>query len=413
MTPSAVLQVHAFFREGTGADRYFRDLSRLLEAHGHRVAPFCATHAGEDPSEWGRYFPQGSMTGVDERPGFVRGARDALKFLFHAEARRKAAEIVREFRPDVVHAHNLFHHLSPSVLGPLAASGAPVVMTLHDYKLICPNYTLHTQGHLCTACTGGRFANAVVRRCVRDSYAKSALCAVENTLHWRLGLYLRSVERFIAPSRFLAERFVAFGFPEAKLTVVPNFTPAADGPAPPEGDFALFAGRLIAIKGVVTLLSAWRRTRARRELRLLIAGGGPLEGELRRRIEDEAMPEVRILGPLPREELGGLMARAALQLVPSEWYEPCPLVVLEAAARGRCIVASRIGGIPEMIEDGVTGLLVAPGSEEDLASAIDAAALDPALRARLGNAARERVEQRHGPEAHYQAVLAAYRGVAG
>jgi glycosyltransferase involved in cell wall biosynthesis len=171
----AVLQVHAFHRDTTGADRYFRDVSALLEKQGHRVAPFCARHPRDQPSPYSRYFPEGALSGPDDSPGALRALRDGAKFLYHVEARRRAGEMVRDFVPDVVHVHNLFHHLSPAVLPALRSQGARVVMTLHDYKLICPNYTLYTQGGVCTACRGGRFSMAVRKRCVRDSILKSAL----------------------------------------------------------------------------------------------------------------------------------------------------------------------------------------------------------------------------------------------
>jgi glycosyltransferase involved in cell wall biosynthesis len=409
-TLPAVLQVHAFHRDTTGADRYFRDVSTLLAAHGHRVAPFCARHAGDEQSEYGRYFPEGSLSAPNDSPGPLRALRDAAKFVYHWDARRRAAEIVRDFAPDVVHAHNLYHHLSPAVLPALRARGARVVMTLHDYKLICPNYSLYTQGAVCTACRGGRFSMAVVKRCVRDSVLKSALCAVEGAVHWRLGLYVDGVDQFLAPSRFVAEQFVAFGFPADKLRVLPNFTTLDVATEAPEDGSVLFAGRLVEVKGVLTLLAAWRASRARRQLRLAIAGDGPLRPSVERFVAENGLTEVQMLGSLSRADLDRRMAAATVVVVPSQWYEPFSLVVLEAQARARCVVASATGGIPELVEDGVTGLLVPPADERALAAAIDRAVGDPTLRAALGRAARRAAQERHGAEAHYRALLSAYRG---
>jgi len=406
----AVLQVHAFHRDTTGADRYFRDVSALLEKQGHRVAPFCARHPRDQPSPYSRYFPEGALSGPDDSPGALRALRDGAKFLYHVEARRRAGEMVRDFVPDVVHVHNLFHHLSPAVLPALRSQGARVVMTLHDYKLICPNYTLYTQGGVCTACRGGRFSMAVRKRCVRDSILKSALCAVENTLHWRLRLYVDGVDQFLAPSRFLAERFAEFGFPMDKMAVLPNFTTLDVDPAVEGDGSVLFAGRLVEVKGVRTLLEAWRRSKARKRSRLRIAGAGPLRPEVLRFVAEHGLCEVELLGPLSPRELDERMSASSVVVIPSQWYENCPLVVLEAQARGRCVVASRIGGIPELVEDGVSGLLVPPGDESALALAIDRAIDDSGLRARLGRQARRGTELRHSPEAHYQALLAAYRG---
>jgi len=406
----AVLQVHSFHRDTTGADRYFRDVSALLAARGHRVAPFCARHAGDEPSEYVRYFPEGALSGPNDSPGPLRALRDGMKFLYHLDARRRAAEITRDFEPDVVHAHNLFHHLSPAVLPALRARGARVVMTLHDYKLICPNYSLYTQGAVCTACRGGRFSMAVRKRCVRDSVVKSALCALEGALHWRLGLYEKGVDQFLAPSRFVAEQFIAFGFPAERLTVLPNFTTLDVATDAAEDGSVLFAGRLVEVKGVLTLLAAWRASRARKRFRLCIAGDGPLLQPIARFISEHGLDEVDVLGPLPRPDLDRRMSAASVVVVPSQWYEPFSLVVLEAQARARCVVASAAGGIPELVEDGVTGLLVPPGDERALAGALDRAVEEPGLATALGRAARSAAEQRYGPDTHYRALLAAYAG---
>ena len=412
MTPSsppAVLLVNAFHRDTTGADRYTRDLAKLLAEHGHRVAPFSARHAiNDDAGEWARFFPEGADTAPDARPGLARRVRDAGKFFYHFEARRRAREIADTFRPDLVHAQNLFHHLSPSVLGALRATGVPIVMTLHDYKLVCPNYTLYTQGHPCTACFGGRFWHAVARRCVRDSALFSAVCATENALHWNLGLYERKVDLWIAPSRFLVRRFIEFGYPERKFRVVPNFT---ELPAPSEegeGDYVLFAGRLVAVKGASVLLDAWKRTRARRSLRLLVVGDGPTRAECERIAADGGLREVEFLGQVDRDAVARLMARAVLVIIPSLWYEVFPLVALEAQAAGRPVIASSIGGLPEAIEHEQTGLLVPAGSAPALGAAIDELVDSPSRRRRMGDAGRQRVATEFSPQRHYERLREIY-----
>lgn len=404
----SVLQVHSFHRDGTGADRYHRDLIRLLVRQGHRVGTFASRHETNVPSEFERYFPEGSRTGIDDAPGPWRAVRDAGKFFFHVEARRRARAIREDFQPDIVHVHNLFHHLSPAVLAPLREGGSPLVMTLHDYKLICPNYSLYTQGRPCTACRGGRFHESVRRRCVRDSVAKSALCALESFVHWNTRMYLDGVDRFIAPSRFLRDRFVDFGYPGERIDVVPNFTDVPRDEGSDTGDFVLFAGRLVEAKGLRTLLGAWPRARRGRPFRLLVAGRGPLEEPCRRLVAREGISGVELVGSLGRDEIGRLMAGAIAVVVPSVWYEPFGLSVLEAQARGRCVVASRSGGIPEIVEDRETGLLVEPGDERALGEALDEVLSDKALRQRLGEAARTRALAEHGPDRHYDRLCETY-----
>ena len=280
-----------------------------------------------------------------------------------------------------------------------------MVWTVHDYELICPNGLLFTQGRPCDACRGHRYHQAIRRRCKRGSLGRSTLAAVESTLHAASRLWHR-VDRFLCPSAFLAERLVTFGVPARRVHHLPNFVEVDDGSPPPIGEGWVYAGRLAEEKGLHTLLDAAALLPGHP---LTISGAGPLESLVRARTAE--LPWVRTTGHVPATELEAILGGAAAVAVPSIWYENFPYAVLEGQVLARGVVASRIGGIPEQITDGVDGLLVPPGDAVALADALRPLLEDPARAHALGLAARARVAADLTPDAHYRALLDHYEAV--
>jgi glycosyltransferase involved in cell wall biosynthesis len=373
-----------------GVGRYLLQEEEDLQRAGWEVVPFAIADAEARTSRWREYF----VTAHDySRPRFgARALADAVALVWNREAARKLDALLEAARPRVAHLHNIYHHLSPSILPVLARHGVPAVMTLHDLRLLCPAIHMLRRGEVCERCRGGRFYEAVLGPCVKDSRAASALAAVE-TAHqsWR-HLYPRYVRRFLCPSRFLRAKHIEWGFSPEQLEHLPNFVDTGfwrpdPHPAPAETDDAyLYFGRLSREKGLVTLLEAharWERNGGGGESppQLWIAGTGPQEGELRRRTDELGLKGVRFLGSLDRVELKRRLARCQFSVLPSEWYENAPLAILESLAAGRPVVGTSLGGIPELIEDGRTGILVPPR---------DPAALLAGLRGarRLGSTAQ-------------------------
>jgi glycosyltransferase involved in cell wall biosynthesis len=352
---------------------------RGLEAHGHTVVPFAMRHPSNQPSPWEvRFPPQLDVWGVR---GVERLAAVAASLHSFAAARAMEA-LLHDHRPDVAHLHHVHRHLTPSILGPLRRAGVPVVWTVHDYELICANGQLYTHGAPCTLCKGHAYANAVRLRCKRDDVAQSAAVALEKWLHARMGLWDK-VDRFLCPSRFLADQLVAFGVPASRVTHLPN--PVEPTPAGgPIGDHWVYAGRLSPEKGVDDLLAAARRL-PRRPLH--VYGDGPE----RARLERQAPPHVRFYGNVPPARLATALRGAGVVAVPSRWPENFPYAVLEGQLAGRAVVAAAVGGIPEQIEDGVDGVLVPPADPTRLADVVDGLLADPERAAKLGNRGRERV----------------------
>jgi glycosyltransferase involved in cell wall biosynthesis len=282
-------------------------------------------------------------------------------------------------------------------------------MTLHDYQLICPAYTLYSRGGVCERCKGHRYYNTVLGSCVKGSRLKSAICAAEAYFHAATGIFRNNVRFYLAPSHFIAEKVVEFGLNPRQVIYLPNFIDAASfGVEQATGNYYLFAGRLEKVKGVVTLLRAVSSSAVARSRELWIAGAGDERAALEAEAAALNLTNVRFLGQLPPAEMGRVLAGALFSVVPSEWYENAPLSILEAAARGKAVVVSDIGGIPELVRAGETGVVFPAGDAGALAGAIDGLLADPARTAEMGRKARAFMEEEFAPETHYRQLAAIY-----
>ncbi len=380
-----ILVVNKFYWEKGGSERVLFDLAHGYAAAGHEVIPFAMASARNLPTPWAdRFAPEVRWDGG----GPLAALRAAAGVIHSGEAKRRLAALLRDARPDVAHLHNFHHQLSPSIVDALREAGVPAVHTLHDYKIVCPNYLLFTEGAVCTRCAGGRFAHAIVHRCVRGSAAASAVAAAESAWHRARRTLERGIRVFVSPSRFLAAQARAMGF-GGRIEVVPNGLDAAAIPAAAApGDGFLYAGRLAREKGVATLVDAVRGDPA---LAVTIAGDGPDAAALRGAAAD-APDRVRFAGALPRAAVLERVRAARAVVMPSLWQENAPMAALEAAASGVPVVATRRGGLPEIVRDGENGILVPPGDPEALARALRTLQDSPDLAARLGRRGREIAE---------------------
>lgn len=355
--------------------------ARALVAAGAEVVPFAMRHPDNAPSPWDAHFaPQRDTLG---EVGLAR-ARAAVGAIWSRSAARELRRFVADARPDVLWVHHVHRHLSPSVV---TATSLPVVWTLHDHELVCANGLSWTQGEPCTACHGGRWWNAALRRCKRDDLVQSVWVGLEHTLHDAVGV-TDHVDRFVTPSAFLRDAVVAGGLPSARVVTVPN--PLEDpGPGGPGDGTWAFAGRLTEEKGIDDVLAAAGSVPG------LVVIGAPAP----------TRPGVVALGALSRADTLARLARVSVVVVASRWPENQPYAVLEAQALGRAVVATRVGGVPELVDDGVDGLLVPPGDPAALALAVRSLLADPARARRLGDAARRRVVSTHAPDAWARRML--------
>jgi glycosyltransferase involved in cell wall biosynthesis len=326
--------------------------------------------------------------------GLVKTGMDAT---WSRESVAKVRRMIRQTRAEVVHFHNLFPTLSPAVLRVATEEGAAAIMTLHNYRLMCLPSTFLRDGRTCEDCAGRLPWPGVVHRCYRDSLSGSAALAASLSLHRRLRTFDR-VTLYLAVSEFVRTKYIDAGFDPQRLRVKGNFawpTRKREGP----GDQFVYVGRLSAEKGVRTLVNAWKRMTAK----LLIVGDGPDERWLR----DVAPRNIEFTGLVRHAGVTDILRRARALLLPSVSYEAQPRVILEAYATGVPVIASRIGGLPDLVVDGESGLLVPP--EDPLAWA-DAAGrlLDESEAQRLGEGAYRLWEDRYSPERGLEELNAAY-----
>ena len=390
-----VLHVNKFLYRRGGAEAYMLDLADAQAGRGDDVALFGMHHPENLPSPFWQCFPRG----VDFTSGGLPGRAAAVgRMLWSSSARRGIEEVVRLHRPDVVHLHNIYHHLSPSILRAIAAADVPMVLTMHDYKLVCPSYQLLDHGRPCEACIGGSLLEPVRRRCKDGSLGASVAVAMETAVHRALRAY-DPVDVLVSPSAYLAEKMTAGGVDPGRIEICPLFTASGPDEGPTKGIGSrrvAFVGRLEAEKGVDVLIRAVAELPC---LHLSVAGEGSTAHALRDLAERVAPSRVAFLGRLDRSGVRALLGSVQTVVVPSRWPENQPLTVLEALAAGAPVVASAIGGIPEIVEHGATGLLVPPDDQEALMAALDRLDRDRSLAAALSKAARERASD-FGVERH-------------
>jgi glycosyltransferase involved in cell wall biosynthesis len=324
----------------------------------------------------------------------------AVRAPYSHAARKRLAQVIADFRPAIVHVHNFFPLLSPSVYDACRDAGVAVVQSLHNYRTICPGAQLTRDGHECEDCIGASPYQAALHGCYRGSHLGSLAVARMVDLHRRRGTWSRKVDRFIALSLFAKGKFLAAGFPADRMAVKPNF--AADrmitDTAPRAG--ALYVGRLSPEKGISTLVKAWRGL----DVPLRLVGDGPL----RESIGSAANPQIVMLGRKAPADVAAEMAQAAVLIMPSAWPENCPMVILEAFCQSLPVIASCIPAIQEIVEDGASGLLFAQRDPEELAAKVRWAHQNPGAMRTMGANARKIYEQRYSPCVNFGQLVKIY-----
>lgn len=389
-----------------GAERIFFDEMNILRTNGHIVSSFSRAHSRNIPATFSSYFP------IDIKTSSVEvswnSLRTAKEVIWSAESKRALDKFLLCKQFDIAHAHNIYGRLTSSVLDLLRERSIPIVMTLHDYKLICPSYKLMFKGRICEDCRQERFYMALRNRCHKNSLVASAVYAFESYYNAWFQKYRQNVTFFIAPSLFLKTKLVDFGWRADQIEHVPNFLALADyEPQFAPGKYLLYLGRLSPEKGLLTVIHAFMKIRSR-NIRLLIAGDGPMRNQLSRLATGD--PRIHLTGHLSGYVLKETTRNALAVVIPSEWYENAPVSVLEALAFGKPVIGSRIGGIPEMVDDKVNGFLFDPRNVADLQEKIEMILSMPTKRIyEMGKAARQKVEREYNAEVHYEGLMDIYR----
>ncbi len=396
-----IIQANKFYFLKGGAERYFFELTRQLVGRGHQVVPFAMKYPRNEPTQFRKYFV--STVSTEEQYGW-QGLRTAGRVLYSFEAAGKFSALAKETEPDILHAHNIYHQLSPSILAAASRLGIPSVMTLHDYHLVSPNYLMFDRGRIVELSKKHPYWDTFKRRTIGGSFASSALSAFEGWLHKKLKLY-DSVRTFIAPSRFLKNKCVEYGIAPGRIEVIPHFIDLSGRETVSSSERSvLFVGRLSEEKGAMTLIEAMRDLP---DIRCVIVGEGPQRTRLHKTADDLKLRNVEFTGALYGDELKAEYERARVVIIPSVCYENAPMVALEAYAWGKPVAASNIGGLPEVVRNGETGLLFEPGNSRDLADKISRL-MDEDRAARMGAAGRALAEREYDPETHLEKILGVY-----
>ena len=391
-----VLQVHTRYRQAGGEDQVVAAERLLLEEAGIQVEQVLFDNAD-----------------LRESRSLAGDVRLAAAAVWSRSAERRVGVALAKHKPQVMHVHNTFAAASPSVYAAASAHAVPVVQSLHNYRLVCPAATVFRDGHACTDCVGRRVPwPAVVHSCVRGSRAQSVVAATTLSVHRALGTFGRGIDAYVAGTTFQRQLMVDGGLPAGRIHVVPNFLEPDPGAGDGPRTGVLFVGRFAEEKGIETLLQAARSIPGK----VSVVGDGPLAPLVH---EAAAAGHVRYLGPLWSDEMREELRGAAALAVPSIWFEGFPMVVLEAFAAGTPVIASRIGALAAIVEDGATGLLVEPGDVDKLGDRFVWAIDHPTELAAMGALARARYEELFRGFTHlaalldiYQASMARSRGVA-
>jgi glycosyltransferase involved in cell wall biosynthesis len=379
-----VLLLHNRYKQPGGEDVVVRAEGELLRGNGHEVALLEVDNA--------------------EISGLVGRVKAAMATIYSPDAKARVAARIASFRPDIVHVHNFFPLLSPSIYYACGEAGIPVVQTLHNYRLICSNAQLLRDGHICEECLRRSVPwPGVLHSCYRGSRMGSVTVAAMLATHRRLGTWKNAVCTFIALTDFSREKLIEGGLPAGKIVVKPNFVRDRETYSNGCGGFALFVGRLSPEKGIEILLEAWERLKI--EIPLKIVGDGPLVGRVMRATK---LQGCEWLGHLPGESVRRLEGEASFLIVPSLCYENFPLTIAEAYAASLPVVAAGHGSMASLVEHGRTGLQFRPGDAGDLAAKVEWAATHPEEMARMRHEARSEYLAKYTPERNYKMLMEIY-----
>jgi len=379
-----ILAVHNLYQIRGGEDECYDAEVKLLREAGHHVDRYVETN---------------------DRIATLSKTQVAIKTIWSQEAYETVKQHLTQQPYDAVHVHNFFPLISPSVYYAAHEQGVPIVQTLHNYRLLCPNALFFRDGNVCEDCIGKAVPYpGAVHSCYRESRTASAGVMAMLAFHTAKGTWFNRVDRYIALTEFARQKFIEGGLPAHKILVKPNFVDPDPGIGGGQGGYALYVGRLSVEKGLDTLLAAWERLQ--HPLPLKIVGDGPLSAEV---IEaTRRLPHVTWLGRKPMAEVHALMGDALCLVFPSKWYETFGRVAIESFAKGTPVVASNIGAIAELVKSGRTGLLFEPANPQDLAAKVEDLLSNPVRLAQMRREARAEFEAKYTTQKNYEQLIDIY-----
>ena len=383
-----ILLVHNAYQQLGGEDVVFDQERQMLERAGHRVLTY--RRSNSEVNEW---------TGI-RRVALMKNV------IWSSATRRDFLRLLQHEKPDVVHVHNTFAMISPSIYSACAEAGMPVVQTLHNYRLFCPRADFFRQGTVCEECLHHSLLRSVRYACYQHSRPTTAVVASMLAFHRLRDTWNREISCFIALTEFCRRKFIEGGLPADRIFVKPNFVHPDPLPGEETRNYAVYLGRLAPEKLVGTVLAAWKLLPF--AVPLLIVGDGPDRAELEAEAVKSALSSVRFLGRLPRDQALAAVRGAKFLVFTSGWYESFGMTIAEAFACGTPVIASRLGVMEEIVADGRTGLHFNPGDPNDLAKKVEWAWTHPDEIRGMGNAARKEFELKYTAERNYPTLMEIY-----
>ena len=384
-----ILVCHNFYRRSSGEDRSVAMDIKLLKNRGHTVIEYTAESEVLESATTFNKFATG------------------LRLIYSPKQSQEIEELVTKENPDVVHVHNVFPLLTPSIYIGLEKTNRPVVQAIRNYRFLCPNGLFYTHGEVCRRCVEGSLMNAIRYRCLQDSLVQSALYAVSIHVHRSLGTIPNKLGILAALSPFVASQLETYFDGLKDIRVLPNYVDVSQfrlGEL--DGGYVAYMGRLSPEKGVLKVVKAMRKLP---EINLKIIGTGPSEDAIRAFIQKHNLRNVELLGYIGGLKRFEILRRARCLIVPSQWHEPFGRVVLEAYACGVPIIASRMGGLQSLVFENETGLLFEPNDIEKITKHIRYMVNNSKVAAEMGRKGRHLVENEYSPDAHYQQLMEIYR----
>lgn len=382
-----ILSIHNNYQIRGGEDESRESEERLLREMGHEVDVY-QEH--------------------NDRVAELGAVPMALRTVWSTESYNIVKQKLSSSNYDIVHIQNFFPLISPSVYYAAKSVGVPVVQTLRNYRLLCPNGLFFRDGEVCEDCMGKFIPYpGVLHGCYRENRSATGAVATMLTVHRAMRTWIEMVDVYIALTEFARQKFIAGGLPAEKIVVKPNFVNPDPGVGKGSGGYALFVGRLSTEKGLDTLLAAWEHLDSKVPLK--IVGDGPLSSQVMESVK--RLPQVEWLGRRPMSEVHHLMGEAIFLIFPSKWYETFGRVAVEAFAKGTPVIAANIGAIAELVDSGRTGLHFSPGNSEDLAAKVEWALENPTLLTQMRHQARTEFEDKYTSKENYRRLIEIYKKV--
>jgi len=402
-----ILLVNKFFYPKGGTEIIMFEQERLLRNKGHQVAYFSMKDKRNQPSEYDKYF----VSNVDlNKPIFSWfGIKTIFRMIYSFEAKRNFKMILKNFQPDLIHYHNIYHQISPSILKIGKKTGVPGVMTLHDYKLICPNYLLynHFKQEVCEKCKKRKFYQPIIQKCFKNSRMAGAVIGFETAFHKFLKIYEKNIDLFIAPSEFTRKKFIEWGWDENKIKKLEHFIDKDRfAPKYEYKNYIIAYGRLELAKGYGELIETMRTLP---DIKLKIIGSGTDEDKIKKMAKN--MKNIEFIPHLGWSALIEEVHGARLVLNLSKYYETFGLTVLEAMALGKVVVCYGRGAIEELVLDEQTGIQIKQGDLDELRKKIKELFYNEKKLKEMGRAARLTVEQNFGSKNYYLKLMDIYNSL--